>query len=185
MYIWNVLSIHLEYWVLNNLNEVPLTSHKFSSLRSFVIKWLKMMNQTETQHCSTQGLIWLSAFFFFSSREMQYTPEELLGMMLNYSRGLAQDFAGLLAQGGRYIIVWHFCICQAYQLFFFPLLLISSIPRTTDQRCSDYRPSLFQPGRAQGSPAGCTDVRSKGPSAHQWQHSCGLELWGLQEERHR
>ncbi|KAF3706804.1 Hypoxia up-regulated protein 1 Precursor [Channa argus] len=31
--------------------------------------------------------------YFKSSEEMQYTPEELLGMMLNYSRGLAQDFA--------------------------------------------------------------------------------------------
>ncbi|CDQ70524.1 unnamed protein product [Oncorhynchus mykiss] len=29
----------------------------------------------------------------FSCREMQYSPEELLGMVLNYSRGLAQDFA--------------------------------------------------------------------------------------------
>lgn len=31
---------------------------------------------------------------------MQYTPEELLGMVLNYSRGLADDFAGLLIQIG-------------------------------------------------------------------------------------
>ncbi|XP_028276515.1 hypoxia up-regulated protein 1 isoform X2 [Parambassis ranga] len=31
--------------------------------------------------------------FFKNSEEMQYTPEELLGMMLNYSCGLAQDFA--------------------------------------------------------------------------------------------
>ncbi|KAG7224627.1 hypothetical protein INR49_011380 [Caranx melampygus] len=31
--------------------------------------------------------------YFKNSEEMQYTPEELLGMMLNYSRGLAQDFA--------------------------------------------------------------------------------------------
>ncbi|KAK2828923.1 hypothetical protein Q5P01_019957 [Channa striata] len=31
--------------------------------------------------------------YFKSSEEMQYTPEELLGMVLNYSRGLAQDFA--------------------------------------------------------------------------------------------
>ncbi|XP_026103261.1 hypoxia up-regulated protein 1-like [Carassius auratus] len=31
--------------------------------------------------------------FFKSSEELQYTPEELLGMILNYSRGLAQDFA--------------------------------------------------------------------------------------------
>lgn len=30
---------------------------------------------------------------FKNSEEMQYTPEELLGMVLNYSRGLAQDFA--------------------------------------------------------------------------------------------
>ncbi|XP_023260547.1 hypoxia up-regulated protein 1 [Seriola lalandi dorsalis] len=31
--------------------------------------------------------------YFKNSEEMQYTPEELLGMMLNYSRVLAQDFA--------------------------------------------------------------------------------------------
>ncbi|XP_071031093.1 hypoxia up-regulated protein 1-like isoform X1 [Oncorhynchus clarkii lewisi] len=30
---------------------------------------------------------------FSNSEEMQYSPEELLGMVLNYSRGLAQDFA--------------------------------------------------------------------------------------------
>uniref|UniRef100_A0A3Q2PA10 Hypoxia up-regulated protein 1 n=1 Tax=Fundulus heteroclitus TaxID=8078 RepID=A0A3Q2PA10_FUNHE len=31
--------------------------------------------------------------YFNSSQEMRYSPEELLGMVLNYSRGLAQDFA--------------------------------------------------------------------------------------------
>uniref|UniRef100_A0A671VFD1 Hypoxia up-regulated protein 1 n=1 Tax=Sparus aurata TaxID=8175 RepID=A0A671VFD1_SPAAU len=31
--------------------------------------------------------------YFKNSEEMQYTPEELLGMVLNYSCGLAQDFA--------------------------------------------------------------------------------------------
>ncbi|XP_030601791.1 hypoxia up-regulated protein 1 [Archocentrus centrarchus] len=31
--------------------------------------------------------------YFKNSEEMQYTPEELFGMVLNYSRGLAQDFA--------------------------------------------------------------------------------------------
>uniref|UniRef100_A0A665U3D0 Hypoxia up-regulated protein 1 n=1 Tax=Echeneis naucrates TaxID=173247 RepID=A0A665U3D0_ECHNA len=31
--------------------------------------------------------------YFKNSGELQFTPEELLGMMLNYSRGLAQDFA--------------------------------------------------------------------------------------------
>uniref|UniRef100_A0A673AG16 Hypoxia up-regulated protein 1 n=1 Tax=Sphaeramia orbicularis TaxID=375764 RepID=A0A673AG16_9TELE len=31
--------------------------------------------------------------YFKNSEDLQYTPEELLGMMLNYSRGLAQDFA--------------------------------------------------------------------------------------------
>ncbi|KAI5629230.1 hypoxia up-regulated protein 1 precursor [Silurus asotus] len=31
--------------------------------------------------------------YFKYSEEMQYTPEELLGMVLNYSRGLAEDFA--------------------------------------------------------------------------------------------
>ncbi|KAJ8347612.1 hypothetical protein SKAU_G00262010 [Synaphobranchus kaupii] len=30
---------------------------------------------------------------FKNSEEMQYSPEEILGMVLNYSRGLAQDFA--------------------------------------------------------------------------------------------
>uniref|UniRef100_A0A667ZMA7 Hypoxia up-regulated protein 1 n=1 Tax=Myripristis murdjan TaxID=586833 RepID=A0A667ZMA7_9TELE len=31
--------------------------------------------------------------YFKNSEEQQYSPEELLGMVLNYSRGLAQDFA--------------------------------------------------------------------------------------------
>ncbi|KAK3522023.1 hypothetical protein QTP70_021384 [Hemibagrus guttatus] len=31
--------------------------------------------------------------YFKYSEEMQYTPEELVGMVLNYSRGLAEDFA--------------------------------------------------------------------------------------------
>ncbi|KAM8900219.1 hypoxia up-regulated protein 1 isoform 2-T2 [Spinachia spinachia] len=31
--------------------------------------------------------------YFKNSEEVQFTPEELLGMLLNYSRGLAQDFA--------------------------------------------------------------------------------------------
>ncbi|KAL7847660.1 hypothetical protein AOLI_G00223780 [Acnodon oligacanthus] len=31
--------------------------------------------------------------YFKNSEEMQYSPEELLGMVLNYSSGLAQDFA--------------------------------------------------------------------------------------------
>ncbi|XP_051902195.1 hypoxia up-regulated protein 1 [Hippocampus zosterae] len=31
--------------------------------------------------------------YFKDSEKMQYTPEEILGMMLNYSRGLAEDFA--------------------------------------------------------------------------------------------
>lgn len=39
-------------------------------------------------------LIILHLYFFVSIREMQYTAEELLGMVLNYSCGLAQDFAG-------------------------------------------------------------------------------------------
>ncbi|XP_077360542.1 hypoxia up-regulated protein 1 isoform X2 [Festucalex cinctus] len=34
-----------------------------------------------------------STIYFKDSEKLQYTPEELLGMMLNYSRGLAQDFA--------------------------------------------------------------------------------------------
>lgn len=35
---------------------------------------------------------------------MQYTAEELLGMVLNYSRALAQDFAGQCAYGSRYFL---------------------------------------------------------------------------------
>ncbi|XP_047463103.1 hypoxia up-regulated protein 1 [Mugil cephalus] len=31
--------------------------------------------------------------YFKNSEDLQYTPEELIGMVLNYSRGLAQDFA--------------------------------------------------------------------------------------------
>ncbi|KAM4620871.1 hypoxia up-regulated protein 1 [Polymixia lowei] len=34
-----------------------------------------------------------STVYFKNTEELQYTPEELLGMVLNYSRGLAQDFA--------------------------------------------------------------------------------------------
>ncbi|XP_077402735.1 hypoxia up-regulated protein 1 [Vanacampus margaritifer] len=34
-----------------------------------------------------------STIYFKDSEKLEYTPEELLGMMLNYSRGLAQDFA--------------------------------------------------------------------------------------------
>lgn len=52
---------------------------------------------------------------------MQYTAEELLGMMLNYSRGLAQDFAGELAQWKKI----HHCVTNLnmlsimYIFFFF------------------------------------------------------------------
>lgn len=42
-------------------------------------------------------LIILNFYFFVLIRETQYTAEELLGMVLNYSRGLAQDFAGQCA----------------------------------------------------------------------------------------
>ncbi len=42
---------------------------------------------------------------FISSRELQYTPEELLGMILNYSRGLAQDFAGLIIRVSGLVVL--------------------------------------------------------------------------------
>uniref|UniRef100_A0A8C7CST2 Hypoxia up-regulated protein 1 n=1 Tax=Oncorhynchus kisutch TaxID=8019 RepID=A0A8C7CST2_ONCKI len=38
-------------------------------------------------------LISILTLICFSFSQMQYSPEELLGMVLNYSRGLAQDFA--------------------------------------------------------------------------------------------
>ncbi|XP_017158724.1 hypoxia up-regulated protein 1 isoform X2 [Poecilia reticulata] len=40
-----------------------------------------------------QGDLVRGTVYFNSSLETYYSPEELLGMMLNYSRGLAQDFA--------------------------------------------------------------------------------------------
>lgn len=39
----------------------------------------------------------LYSYVFVLIREMQYTAEEILGMVLNYSRVLAQDFAGQYA----------------------------------------------------------------------------------------
>lgn len=36
-------------------------------------------------------------YFFVLIRQVQYTAEEILGMVLNYSQGLAQDFAGQYA----------------------------------------------------------------------------------------
>lgn len=122
------------------------------------------------------GLGPLISSVFGSAREMQFTPEELLGMLLNYSRGLAQDFAGQLAFRRRCISVY--LNMQSMYSFLPPAY------RTTNQRCSDHSPGLLQPGRAQGSPAGCTDGGCKGPSTHQRQHRCGLELWGVQEKRH-
>lgn len=52
-------------------------------------------------------------------RELQYSPEELLGMMLNYSRGLAQDFAGRSAGLAKYLPAQHVSvvlICAFAQL---------------------------------------------------------------------
>lgn len=34
------------------------------------------------------------SFLSVSHRTIQYSPEEMLGMVLNYSRGLAEEFAG-------------------------------------------------------------------------------------------
>ena len=45
---------------------------------------------------------------------MQYTPEELLGMVLNYSCGLAQDFAGQSACERRYTI----CVACLSMLYY-------------------------------------------------------------------
>ncbi len=42
---------------------------------------------------------------FKSPRELQYTPEELLGMILNYSRVLAQDFAGLILRVSGLVVL--------------------------------------------------------------------------------
>lgn len=48
----------------------------------------KRFPEHQLQEDSVRGTV-----YFENSEEMQYTPEELLGMVLNYSRGLAQDFA--------------------------------------------------------------------------------------------
>lgn len=53
-------------------------------------------------------------------RENQYSPEELLGMVLNYSRGLAQDFAGLFDTERKKSIIlqsmWILCGCSFFHL---------------------------------------------------------------------
>ncbi|XP_040006269.1 hypoxia up-regulated protein 1 isoform X2 [Xiphias gladius] len=53
-----------------------------------VALYQKRFPEHQLQEESVRGTV-----YFKNSEEMQYTPEELLGMVLNYSRGLAQDFA--------------------------------------------------------------------------------------------
>lgn len=51
---------------------------------------------------------------------MQYTAEELLGMVLNYSRGLAQDFAGQCARGVTVRSVCATFNCRKCHIYFPP-----------------------------------------------------------------
>lgn len=53
-----------------------------------VVQYLKHFPEHQLETDEKRGTV-----YFKFSEEMQYTPEELLGMMLNYSRVLAQDFA--------------------------------------------------------------------------------------------
>ncbi|KAF4108089.1 hypothetical protein G5714_010848 [Onychostoma macrolepis] len=53
-----------------------------------VAQYQKHFPEHQLQRDEKRGTV-----FFKFSEEMQYTPEELLGMILNYSRVLAQDFA--------------------------------------------------------------------------------------------
>uniref|UniRef100_A0A673MVP5 Hypoxia up-regulated protein 1 n=1 Tax=Sinocyclocheilus rhinocerous TaxID=307959 RepID=A0A673MVP5_9TELE len=53
-----------------------------------VAQYQKHFPEHQMQRDEKRGTV-----FFKFSEELQYTPEELLGMILNYSRGLAQDFA--------------------------------------------------------------------------------------------
>uniref|UniRef100_A0A9J8AE91 Hypoxia up-regulated protein 1 n=1 Tax=Cyprinus carpio carpio TaxID=630221 RepID=A0A9J8AE91_CYPCA len=56
-----------------------------------VAQYQKHFPEHQLQRDEKRGTV-----FFKFSEDSQYTPEELLGMILNYSRGLAQDFAGLI-----------------------------------------------------------------------------------------
>uniref|UniRef100_A0A8C1I9H3 Hypoxia up-regulated protein 1 n=1 Tax=Cyprinus carpio TaxID=7962 RepID=A0A8C1I9H3_CYPCA len=53
-----------------------------------VAQYQKHFPEHQLQRDEKRGTV-----FFKFSEDSQYTPEELLGMILNYSRGLAQDFA--------------------------------------------------------------------------------------------
>ncbi|KAF7656509.1 hypothetical protein LDENG_00040020 [Lucifuga dentata] len=53
-----------------------------------VAQYQKRFPEHQLQEDPVRGTV-----YFKNSEELQYTPEELLGMVLNYSRGLAQDFA--------------------------------------------------------------------------------------------
>ncbi|KAL6472951.1 hypothetical protein MHYP_G00191390 [Metynnis hypsauchen] len=53
-----------------------------------VAQYQKHFPEHQIQSDENRGTV-----YFKNSEEMQYSPEELLGMVLNYSSGLAQDFA--------------------------------------------------------------------------------------------
>ncbi|KAM6970165.1 hypoxia up-regulated protein 1 [Aplochiton taeniatus] len=53
-----------------------------------VVLYKKRFPEHQLLEDETRGTV-----YFKNLEEMQYTPEELLGMALNYSRGLAQDYA--------------------------------------------------------------------------------------------
>ncbi|KAI3373683.1 hypothetical protein L3Q82_021961 [Scortum barcoo] len=63
-----------------------LLGKKYSNLQ--VALYQKRFPEHQLQEDPVRGTV-----YFKNSEEMQYTPEELLGMVLNYSCGLAQDFA--------------------------------------------------------------------------------------------
>lgn len=63
-----------------------LLGKKYNNLQ--VALYQKNFPEHQIQEDPVRGTI-----YFKNSEEMQYTPEELFGMVLNYSRGLAQDFA--------------------------------------------------------------------------------------------
>ncbi|XP_044078601.1 hypoxia up-regulated protein 1 isoform X2 [Siniperca chuatsi] len=63
-----------------------LLGKKYDNLQ--VALYQKRFPEHQLQEDPVRGTV-----YFKNSEEMQYTPEELLGMVLNYSCGLAQDFA--------------------------------------------------------------------------------------------
>uniref|UniRef100_A0A671SA48 Hypoxia up-regulated protein 1 n=1 Tax=Sinocyclocheilus anshuiensis TaxID=1608454 RepID=A0A671SA48_9TELE len=71
-----------------------------------VAQYQKHFPEHQMQRDEKRGTV-----FFKFSEELQYTPEELLGMILNYSRGLAQDFAEQLIKDA--VITVPACFNQA------------------------------------------------------------------------